>query len=86
MAARYVPELVRALEDTVGFLSPVTGEAREKALANLQSIDQQLSALGEELDRIEHDIVAGVTRSLDVHSEFLRRRLPEQGRSPVEDR
>lgn len=86
MAARYVPELVRALEDTAGFLSPVTGEAREKALTNLQSIDQQLAALGEELDRIEHDLVAGVTRSLDVHSEFLRRRLPEQGRGPLEDR
>lgn len=86
MAARYVPELVRALEDTAGFLSPVTGEAREKALTNLQSIDQQLAALGEELDRIEHDLVAGVTRSLDVHFEFLRRRLPDQAADPFEDR
>ena len=86
MAARYVPELVRALEDTAGFLTPVTGESREKALTNLQSIDQQLAALGEELDRIEHDIVAGVTRSLDVHFEFLRRRLPDQAADPFEDR
>ncbi|MGO3479736.1 MAG: hypothetical protein ACTIOA_16360 [Brachybacterium tyrofermentans] len=86
MAARYVPDLVHALEDTVGFLSPVTGEAREKALENLQSIDRQLAALGDELDRIEHAVVAGVTRSLDVHSEFLKRRLPDPGADPFEDR
>lgn len=86
MAARYVPDLVGALEDTVGFLSPVTGEAREDAHSNLQAIDEQLVSLGEELDRIEGDVVAGVTRSLDVHSEFLRQRLPEQSRSPLEER
>ncbi|WP_193105449.1 hypothetical protein [Brachybacterium sp. FME24] len=85
-AARYVPDLVSALEDTIGFLSSVTGEAQERALTNLHSIDQQLTALGEELDRIERDAVEGVTRSLDVHSEFLRLRLPDQSASPFEDR
>lgn len=83
MADRYVPDLVGALEDTIGFLTPVAGEAQEQALANLGSIDRQLLALGEEVDRIEGDIVTGVTRSLDVHSEFLRRHLPDQDRNPL---
>src|SRR5690625_6460000 len=63
MAARYIPDLVSALEDTVVFLAPSTGAARDKAFANLESIDQQLQALGEDIERIENDVVAGVTRS-----------------------
>ena len=30
------------------------------------------------LDRLENQIVTGVSRSLDVHSEFLRTRFAEQ--------
>jgi hypothetical protein len=87
IASRYVPDLVGALEDTVGFLSPsTTDEARERASANLQNIDLQLTSLGEELDRIERDVVGRVTRTLDVHSEFLRSRLPDQHRDPLTDR
>ena len=86
IADRYVPELVRALEDTAGFLAPAAGEAREEAVANLNSIDRQLGSLSEELDRIERDAVARVSRSLDVHSEFLRLRLPNQGGDPLEGR
>jgi len=85
MAARYIPDLVSALEDTVVFLAPSTGAARDKAFANLESIDQQLQALGEDIERIENDVVAGVTRSLDVHSEFLKNRLATQHRSPLID-
>lgn len=83
MADRYIPDLVRALEDTIGILTSAPGEAREQAVANLSSVDQQLLALGEEVDRIEGEIVTGVTRSLDVHSEFLRRHLPDQGGNPI---
>lgn len=86
MAARYVPDLVSALDDTIGFLGPVSDSAREEAFANLTSIDHQLAVLGERLDRLEGDVVAGVTRSLDVHSEFLRRHLPEQRDNPLIDR
>lgn len=87
MAERYVPELVDALEGTVGFLAPTTTEAaREKAIENLHSIDEQLSELGRSLDRLENDVVAGVTRSLDVHSEFLRARLSEPSYDPLADR
>ena len=85
MATRYIPDLVSALEDTVVFLAPSTGGARDKAFANLDSIDQQLAVLGEDIERIEDDVVAGVTRSLDVHSEFLKNRLAAQHRSPLID-
>src|SRR5699024_306128 len=48
MADRYVPELVDALEDTVGFLAPTTTEAaRARAIENLHSIEEQLVVLGE---------------------------------------
>lgn len=84
MADRYIPDLVDALENTVGFLSPSTPEAaRDKAIANLESIDQQLDVLSEGIDRIEDDIVSGVTRSLEVHSEFLRHRFADDRRDPL---
>lgn len=87
MADRYVPDLVDALEDTVGFLAPTTTEeARTRAIENLHSIDEQLSVLGESIDRVEHDIIAGVTRSLDVHSEFLRARFSDSASDPFIDR
>ncbi|MGY5765019.1 hypothetical protein ACXET9_07460 [Brachybacterium sp. DNPG3] len=77
MASRYVPDLVRALEDTVPMLQLSSGRSHEQAAANLASIDEQLATLGARLDRVEDDLVAGVTRSLDVHAEFLRTRLAE---------
>ncbi|WP_245851198.1 hypothetical protein [Brachybacterium vulturis] len=87
MADRYVPDLVDALEDTVGFLDPTTTEgARERAIENLHSIDEQLTVLAGSIDRLENDIVAGVSRSLDVHSEFLRARFPEPSSDPFIDR
>ncbi|MBP2380882.1 hypothetical protein [Brachybacterium sacelli] len=86
MARRYVPDLVSALEDTVGFLGPFTGSARDEAFANLTSIDHQLQELGTRLDRIEGDVIAGVTRSLDVHSEFLRRHLHDRSADSLLDR
>lgn len=85
MATRYVPELVEAIEDTVGFLATFRGSARQEALDNLTSIDDQLTVLGEGLERIEQDVVAGVSRSLEVHSEFLRTRFADQRLSPLID-
>src|SRR5699024_11399455 len=81
MATRYLPELVDAAEDTVGFLATFKGSARQEALDNLTSIDDQLTVLGEGLERIEHDVVAGVSHSLEVHSEFLRTRFAEDRKS-----
>src|SRR5699024_3416409 len=87
LAERDVPDLVRPLEDTVGVLSPTcTGQARERAIENLHSSDQQLSVLGESIDRLENDIVAGVSRNLDVHSEFLRARFPDSANDSFIDR
>ena len=87
MADRYVPELVDALEDTVGFLAPTTTEAaRARAIENLHSIEEQLVVLGDRLDRLENDVVSGVTRSLDVHSEFLRTRFTDSAEDPLLDR
>ena len=86
MADRYIPELVDALESTTGFLSPTTTDtARDKAVANLESIDEQLTVLSEGIDRIEEDIISGVTRSLDVHSEFLRSRFADTRCDPFGD-
>lgn len=87
MADRYLPDLVDALEDTVSFLGPTTTEdARARAIENLHSVDEQLAVLGGSIDRLENDIVAGVTRSLDVHSEFLRARFSEPSYDPLAER
>lgn len=85
MATRYIPDLVSALEDTAGFLTSFQGSPRERAIANLQRIDQQLIALDEGIERIEDDVVADVTRSLDVHSEFLRNRFADRQPNPLLD-
>jgi hypothetical protein len=88
MTERYVPELVGALEDTVGFLSPTsTEDTRARAAGNLQRIDEQLAVLDGRLDRLEHEVVSGVSRTLDVHSEFLRARFSDTPASrDAEDR
>jgi hypothetical protein len=79
MTERYVPELVGALEGTVGFLGGTsTEDTRARAAENLQRIDEQLTVLDGRLDRLEREIVTGVSRSLDVHSEFLRARFAER--------
>lgn len=85
MATRYLPELVDAAEDTIGFLATFRGSARQEALDNLSSVDHQLTVLGEGLERIEHDIVAGVSHSLEVHAEFLRTRFADQHLNPIID-
>lgn len=87
MTERYVPELVGALEDTVGFLTPTsTEDTRARAAGNLQRIDEQLAVLDGRLDRLEHEVVSGVSRTLDVHSEFLRARFSEPSADPAADR
>ena len=85
MATRYLPELVDASEETIGFLATFEGSARQEALDNLESIDGQLTVLGEGLERIERDIVGGVSRSLEVHAEFLRTRFADQHLNPLID-
>lgn len=85
MATRYVPDLIDALETTVASLDSFEGEARTRSLANLQSIEQQLTVLDENIGKVEHAVADGVTRSLDVHSEFLKARFADQQRNPVID-
>lgn len=85
IAGRYVPELVDAASDTIGFLRTFAGSAREEALANLASIDTQLNVLAEGVEQIEGDVVGGVSRSLEVHSEFLRARFADQHVDPLID-
>ncbi|NMA77011.1 MAG: hypothetical protein GX960_07130, partial [Actinomycetales bacterium] len=85
MASRYVPELVDAASDTLGFLQTFEGSARQEALDNLGSIDRQLNVLAEGVEQIERDIVGGVSRSLEVHSEFLRTRFADQHLNPIID-
>lgn len=78
MSARYVPELLGAAEDNLGFLTSLSDESRQRALENLQVIDDQLAALNDGVDRIESEVVGGAARSLDVQREFLRTRLGSQ--------
>jgi hypothetical protein len=85
IAARYVPDLVDAAADILGFLRTFAGSAREEALANLASIDRQLEVLAEGVERIESDLVGGVSHSLEVHSEFLRARFADQHLDPIID-
>ena len=85
MASRYVPELIDAASDTLGFLQTFEGSARQEALDNLGSIDRQLNVLAEGVEQIERDIVGGVSRSLEVHSEFLRTRFADQHLNPIID-
>ena len=85
IATRYVPDLVDAAADIISFLRTFAGSAREEALENLASIDRQLDVLGEGVERIESDLVGGVSRSLEVHSEFLRQRFADQHLDPIID-
>ncbi len=85
IACRYVPELVDAAEDTIGFLRTFAGTARRDALANLESVRAQLSVLAEGVERIEGDLVGGVSRDLEVHAEFLRARFADQHLNPIID-
>ena len=85
IAARYVPELVDAASDTIGFLQTFAGTARQEALTNLESVHRQLGVLGEGVEQIESDVVGGVSRSLEVHSEFLRTRFADQHVNPIID-
>ena len=85
MASRYVPELIDAASDTLGFLQTFEGSARQEALDNLGSIDRQLNVLAEGVEQIERDIVGGVSSSLEVHSEFLRTRFADQHLNPIID-
>lgn len=85
IACRYVPELVDAASETIGFLRTFEGTARQEAMANLESIDRQLDVLGEEVEQIEGDIVGGVSRSLEVHAEFLRTRFADHQLDPIID-
>lgn len=85
MSSRYIPELLDATEDTMRFLASFQGDARREALANLKSIDEQLTVLAEGVERIEGDVVSGVTRSLEVHHEFLTTRLADRRLDPTFD-
>lgn len=85
ISTRYVPDLVDAAADIIGFLRTFAGGAREEALANLASIDRQLEVLAEGVERIESDLVGGVSHSLEVHSEFLRQRFADQHLDPIID-
>ena len=85
MATRYLPELVDAAEDIIGFLATFAGSAKQQAVDNLRSIDQQLGVLADGIEQIEQDMVAGVSRSLGVHSEFLRTRFADQHLNPIID-
>ncbi|WP_394214917.1 hypothetical protein [Brachybacterium vulturis] len=85
IACRYVPDLVGAASDTLGFLQTFEGSARQEALENLESIGRQLSVLSEGVEQIEADLVGGVSRSLEVHAEFLRARFADQHLNPIID-
>ena len=85
IACRYVPDLVDAADDTIGFLRTVEGTARQEALENLVSVSRQLHVLAEGVEQIETDLVGGVSRSLEVHAEFLRTRFADQHLDPIID-
>lgn len=85
MAERYIPDLVEALENTAGFLATDRAEAATRAQANLRSVESQLASLDAALDRVEDDLIAHVTRSLDVHSAFLDQRLASRSADPLLD-
>lgn len=85
IAVRSVPELLDAIADNIRFLASFAGTARTEALANLETIDQQIDVLAEGVERIEHDIVQGLSRSLKVHSEFLRSRFADRDLTSIID-
>lgn len=78
MAERYIPELLASLEATAPALSSTDEGIRQRAHANLLSIERQLAVLDGQLDRLDAELAQGVTRSLDVHAEFLTQRFPDQ--------
>lgn len=85
VACRFLPELLDAAERTIGYLTTFQGQARTEALENLQDVDRQLDVLADGIERIEQDLVSGVSRSLEVHAEFLRTRFADQHVNPIID-
>lgn len=85
VACRYLPELLDAAGRTIGYLTTFQGQARTEALENLQDVDRQLEVLADGIERIEQDLVSGVSRSLEVHAEFLRTRFADQHLNPIID-
>ncbi|MDK8346801.1 hypothetical protein QP868_08465 [Brevibacterium sp. UMB1308A] len=75
IACRYIPELMDAVDDTFDFLAKFSGGALKDVQNNLETIHSEFGVMSETLEQLEQDVVRGVSHSLEVHSEFLRRRL-----------
>ncbi|MCL6422330.1 hypothetical protein Bequi_02845 [Brachybacterium sp. JHP9] len=85
MSERWIPDLLDSASDNLRFLASFAGTARSEAIANLETVRRELRSLSEGLEAIERDIVKSGTRELEVHSEFLRRRLATEGPDPIFD-
>lgn len=75
IACRYIPELMDAVDDTFDFLAKFSGDALKDVQKNLETIHSEFGVMSETLEQLEQDVVRGVSHSLEVHSEFMRRRL-----------
>ena len=75
IACRYIPELMDAVDDTFDFLAKFSGDALKDVQNNLETIHSEFGVMSETLEQLEQDVVRGVSHSLEVHSEFMRRRL-----------
>lgn len=75
MTSRYIPELLGAIEANAPALASSDEATRRAGHANLLSIERQLGVLEGQLDQLDAQLVRGVTRSLDVHEEFLSQRF-----------
>ncbi|MBO1902217.1 hypothetical protein J4H92_09690 [Leucobacter weissii] len=80
LATDYLPTIVNlAIENDRMHASFSGGRPRAEIARNVEGLQAQTRVLGEVLERIESDVVRGVSRDAEQHAEFLRMRFAQTG-------
>lgn len=80
VATDYLPTIVNlAIENDRMYASFRSGKPRAEIQRNIDGLHAQTRVLGEVIERIESDVVRGVSRDAEQHAEFLRMRFAQTG-------
>lgn len=83
LSTDYLPTLVNIMIENDRMHASFRGaRSRDEVVRNVAALDEQSLILGEALERIESDVVQGVSRDAEQHAAFLASRF-EQARTPL---
>lgn len=86
VATEYLPTIVNlAIENDRMHASFTSGRPRAEIAKNVEGLRAQALVLGEVIERIESDVVRGISRDAEQHAEFLRMRFAQTGVPDVLD-